>query len=78
MFLVLGKFNIGLALVVLLVVLLGLFNDRFALSPQLMFALLSLAFLSFGVEKIQNGMKKMGILYLFVFFVAFGAAVSSL
>lgn len=74
---VLGKFNIGLGLLVLSVALLGLSSDRFALSPYLMFALLALAFLSFGVEKLQNGMHKIGYLYLFVFFVTFAAAVSS-
>lgn len=73
----LEKFNIGLSLLVLLIALLGLFSDRLALSPYLMFALLALAFLSFGVEKIHSGMPKIGYLYLFVFFVTFFAAVSS-
>lgn len=64
--LLLKKFNVGLAILVLILSILWFVTDVFEPPEQFVFILLSIIFLSFGIEKVMDGMKRMGFLYVFV------------
>lgn len=76
--LLLKKFNVGLAVLVLILSILWFATDVFEPLDQFVFILLSAIFLSFGIEKIMDGMKLMGALYTFVSLFLFIGIVSSL
>ncbi|MDN3426496.1 hypothetical protein QL992_16635 [Microbacterium sp. APC 3898] len=73
----LKKLTIGFALAVLILSIFELVDDSLELSSHTIFLMMSGAFLLFGIEKVKEGMKRTGALYLLVFLLSFMAAVSS-
>lgn len=72
------KFNIGLAILVFILSILWIITDDFEPTVQIALSLMSVAFLSFGIEKIKDGMTRVGYLYIFVSLISLIAAFSSI
>lgn len=62
-------FNIALGTFIFILGILWLVTDVFEPTVQFVFLLLAVGYLSFGIEKIKAGTKRVGYLYLGVFFV---------
>lgn len=70
-------FNIGLAVFIFILGILWFLTDVFEPTAQFVILLLSVVFLSFGIEKIKDGMKRVGYLYLFVFLILVITVIST-